>query len=134
MDTNTASFIEKRIVPRFQLPRGTTALFKKGDGSLATVYTRNISESGMLICDIFPVKRYRLDSIIKDIFINIPDDQIDEASRSNDKTSLFIDQGQIVRYFLDEIPHTTCYGISFMDENTSIKKRINNLVNNFPES
>ena len=130
---NNHPHIEKRRFKRISVPTGTTAVFNDETDSLSTVFVMNISEAGLLLCDYFPEIRYDLDKKMHDIFINILSNDSDDGLNTENRVSLLINQGVVVRSSMEKALNRVFYGVSFLYCNPSMQEKIRDLVKNTPE-
>lgn len=125
-DKDTISFSEKRRAKRIPVPDGTTALLRWNNGPLEPILVRDISMFGMLVCSCNNEKIHPVNSAINDIIIDIPPCELNAYS----KIWLLINDGNIVRSFVDNVTETVYYGIELINENPYVKEKIEGLVNN----
>jgi len=118
---------EKRRAKRIIVPTGSTALFLNGAGSMEKSNVQDISAIGMLLCEYSgSAKKHPADSLIYNIYVDIPSSESNSGSRIN----LLVDGGKVVRSFFDQASETVCYGIEFNYESSYVKEKIERLVNN----
>jgi c-di-GMP-binding flagellar brake protein YcgR len=124
----TGTSIEKRRSKRVSAPKQATALFKNDIGGLDRIQIRDLSLDGMLICDNSKGKRYSTASEIKNLYLNI---YVGDLNTGN-KFFIFIDNGRIVRSFVDEATQTRFYGIEFSYSSSYTKDQFENLISRLP--
>ena len=91
----------------------------------------------MLISDNYERERepYPINSLIDNILIVTPLPNSGTSGFSTDnRNCLLINHGIVMRYYFDQVSSTAYYGISFLHDNFSAKKGLNNLVKNIHES
>jgi c-di-GMP-binding flagellar brake protein YcgR len=124
----TGTSIEKRRSKRVSAPIQATALFKNDIGGLDRIQIRDLSLDGMLICDNSKGKRYSTASEIKNLYLNI---YVGDLNTGN-KFFIFIDNGRIVRSFVDEASQTRCYGIEFFYSSPYTKDQFVDFISQLP--
>ena len=122
---DTKQIIEKRRFKRISAPAGTTVLFKNINGYYEKLLVRDISLTGLLVCDYNSAKRYPKNSTINDILIDIPPSELSAGKR----ISLLVDNCKVVRSFFDQDSKILCHGIKFMNMSSYLKEEIEDLVN-----
>ena len=121
---DTTLFTEKRRAKRIIAPSGTTALFLSSTGSLDTVCVGDISVNGMLLCGYNSEEKYPANSLIYNIYVDIPPCK----SSAGKRTCILIDRGKVVRSLYDQASKTFCYGIELMYKSSYTKNIIEGLV------
>ena len=121
----TGTIVEQRRYERVSAPKEATAIFKNERGGLDRIKIRDLSLSGMLICDYNKGEKHPTDSIINNLYLNI---YVDDLNVGN-KFFIFIDKGKIVRSFIDEASQTICYGVEFFYSSSYVKGQFKDLIN-----
>ena len=123
---DTTFVSEKRRAKRILAPVGTMALIKDGTGSMYRAGVRDISVVGILIYGYTSGGVYPVNTLIKNIFIDIPPCKLWNTM----KVCLLIDTGKVVRSFFDQISKTFCYGIELENDSSYMKGKLENLIHN----
>ncbi|MEN8142143.1 MAG: PilZ domain-containing protein [Thermodesulfobacteriota bacterium] len=113
------SYPEKRGARRALTPTGTTVILKIDD-VLEINLIRDISSSGMLICNFYKGEQHEIDSPLSDIIINI----LPSEPSTGKKHHFTIEKGRIVRSFFDENSQNHFYGVEFIYESPYIREKI----------
>lgn len=111
--------LQRRSHQRVTVPQGTRAILKKDGRLLKSLYVRDISPAGMLVCTTSPASSLTVESVLEDIVISFPDNG-DEPGRILPP----IDKGVVVRTFAEEGKHIFCHGIAFNYESAYIREAL----------
>ncbi|MEN8136011.1 MAG: hypothetical protein ABFS18_10840 [Thermodesulfobacteriota bacterium] len=121
-------FLQRRSCNRVKLPAGTRALVKRENEAMTTIFVRDLSADGMLMCNDPAEGKYATDSVISDIVVSIPRGRaVDEVSTARRVLPL-IGRGRVVRSFVDQETLRPCYGVSFHYDSEYVKETINQVV------
>lgn len=124
----TLKSLQRRSCSRIKVPAGTRALVRRGNEAMATVFVRDLSVAGMLICNDPAEGEYLTDSIISDIIVSIPPQGTAGEVATARKVLPLISQGRIVRSFVDQETNRPCYGVSFCYDSSYVKDTISQVI------
>lgn len=116
-------FLQRRTYPRVTMPQGTVAILKKDGKLLNSLYVRDISPAGMLVCTTSPSSGIDVSVLLSDIVISIPD-----GNGRRGRNFPPIDRGQVVRSFFEEENHTYCHGIAFDYESSYVREALGRIA------
>lgn len=115
--------LQRRSHPRITVPQGTRAILKKDGRLLNSFYVRDLSPAGMLVCTASPSSGLSVESILNDIVISLPDN-----GTKLGRVLPPIDQGQVVRTFVDEESQIYCHGIAFNYDSAYIRAALGQIA------
>lgn len=115
--------LQRRSHQRITVPQGTRAILKKDGRMLNSFYVRDLSPAGMLVCTASPSTGLVVESILSDIVISLPDD-----GAKLGRVLPPIDQGQVVRTFVEEESHIFCHGIVFNYDSAYIRAALGQIA------
>ena len=127
---DTIYTLQNRRYPRIPAPMGTEAIFRNQKNRVDTVFVKNISEGGMLICTGFKEDRLRLNSFIDDIFITVPSTNLGRASLETHRVLPLISRGQVIRNFTEPSSALSYYGLSFLHDSSYLRQQLHELLTN----
>lgn len=115
-------FLQRRQSPRIPLPYGTRAMLRKNGKFISTLFVRDISTAGMLICTGSASFGIDVNAELRDIVIAIP-----EYGSNPSRTLPPIDNGQVVRSYFEKENNTYCYGVAFHYESPYVREALKRL-------
>lgn len=124
----TLSFLQRRSCGRIKVPSGTRALVRNGNDVMSTVFVHDLSAAGMLICNGPAEYQYSTDTIISDIVVSIPPGASGGEVATARKVLPLINQGKVVRSFVDKKSHRSCHGISFHYDSSYVRETIDRAI------
>lgn len=119
--------LQRRRYKRVSAPSGTRAIFKLDNTIMDSVHVTDISAGGMQVCSGISSERYPVNSLINEIFIAIPPKTNGSVCKSR-RIMPLIRQGKIVRSFVDQESHLSCFGVSFSNDSSYVRKNLEELV------
>lgn len=122
----TICLLQKRLFQRTALPVGSKIVFRDQESLIDFAFLHDISEGGMLICEEGAMPRYPINSIIYDISIAFPAEELSDESPH--RVLPYIPKGEIVRVHTDKSLSVSHYGVSFIHQEIALYRRFNSLV------
>lgn len=114
--------LQRRSHSRIKMPQGTKAIIKKDGKLLNSLYVRDLSAAGMLVCTATPVSGLSEEAALSDIVIALPDNEVGRG-----RLLPPIDRGQVVRTFFEEESQIYCHGIAFNYESPYVREALNRI-------
>ena len=115
--------LQRRSHSRALVPQGTRAILKKDGRLLNSLYVRDLSPAGMLVCTASPSASLSVESILNDIVISLPD-----IGTKRGQVLPPIDKGQVVRSFFEEESNIYCHGIAFNYDSAYIRAALGQII------
>lgn len=120
--------LRRRKFQRISAPENSTVYFYQDNRIHYGGVVKNLSQSGMLICNRYTEEKLPKDSTLSEISIALPYESSLKPESKDGKPRLYIiSKGRVVRSYLDPETKRVCHGITF-EENHILREGLKSLT------